>query len=206
MSVGLGPFVGLKSGVFVFFRTADFRCLDPRTLPENLRLHVVPRCLSYAAKKTTPTQQPRCSPSRLPGLVQICEQLTCLLAWAPLLGLLPSYGAEGWRRVIWRATRSFIMEWSACLSSGVGKHTVRETIGSWENQTLVAPAPEPAASGPARALAPGAGVLCLRSGGVCRTHSLWRRLCARDQSWETSCATLRPVGGERCQLKIRKGL
>lgn len=50
---------------------------------------------------------------------------TCLLAWAGVLGLLLSYDNTGWRRVIWRATRSFIMEWRACLSSeednGLGK-------------------------------------------------------------------------------------
>lgn len=55
-----------------------------------------------------------------PGL---CGQLytplyrTCLLAWASALGLPLSNGNTGWRRVIWRATRSFIIEWSACLSS-----------------------------------------------------------------------------------------
>lgn len=43
--------------------------------------------------------------------------LTCLLTGAgDFWTLLMSQDKPGCRRVIWRATRSFIMEWSACLS------------------------------------------------------------------------------------------
>lgn len=42
---------------------------------------------------------------------------TCLLACAGVLGLPLSWDNTGCRRVIWRATRSFIIEWRACLSS-----------------------------------------------------------------------------------------
>ena len=62
------------------------------------------------------------------GLVR-CERGgggTCLVVGVGVLGLPVSWEGKGWRLVICRATRSFIIEWRACLSSTQGGQRHRE--------------------------------------------------------------------------------
>lgn len=97
---------------------------DEKNFPKYVCLHTEPRCRSCSCLNVTEHRE--LSPgfnsrttSRVFGESSGTMRLscTCLLAWAGALGLLLSCDNRGWRRVIWRATRSFIMEWRACLSS-----------------------------------------------------------------------------------------
>lgn len=235
MSVGLGRLCGIKVGGFRFFQNcpADFRCLDPRTLPENLRLHVGPRCLSYAAKERHPpphySNNPGAPPPHRPragSTAPVCwpgpRSWVCCCRTALRAGAASSGGPPG--PSLWSGGPASHLGLES-TQLGSPSATGRSPLGLEGPEgprtafarpvpalrhhaaaRVAGPEPEPRvqSSGPRL---PACGVSALEAcaglthcGGAC-VHAIGLGKLLVQPS-----GRLLVGGGERCQLKIRKGL